>query len=154
MAEVEALRRELLAEPPPLERIADDTADMRRRLSEAKPRQGPWDMRAGAGGMQDVELFAQAVALAEGRPARATLDQLGERAGLGRTYALQRRVRSVSALLAPDGFSPEAVGQGGTAMLLRETGGEEAGALAARIKALRAEAARAIEAGLAAMASA
>ena len=158
MEEVEALRRELLAEPPPRGRVARDTADMRRRLAEAKPRRGPWDMRAGPGGMQDVELFAQALALTEGRSSRATLDQLGDREGLRRAYALQRRVRAVTALLAPDGFSPEAVGQGGTAMLLREAGlglgAEDADALPRRIDALRLEATDAIEAGLAAMAAA
>ncbi len=149
MAEVEALRRDLLAAPPSRDRIADDTADMRRRLAQAKPRRDAWDMRAGPGGMQDIELFAQALALAEGRLTRATPDQLGDRAGLRRAYALQRRARSVSALLAPDGFSPEAVGQGGTAMLLRETGSDDVEGLAARLDALRAEAAQAIDAGLA-----
>ena len=153
--EVEALRRELLASAPAPQRVAEDTADMRRRLAEAKPRRGPWDMRVGAGGMQDIELFAQAVALVEKRPARATLDQLGEgREGPRGAYALQRRVRAVTALLAPDGFSPEAVGQGGTAMLLREARAENTGALATRLDALREEAAESIEAGLAAMASA
>ena len=153
-AEVEALRAEILARPPPPPRVAEDVADMRRRLAEARPRRDPWDMRAGPGGLQDIELFAQALALVEGRSARATADQLGARKGLRDAHALQRRVRAVSALLAPDGFAPEAVGEGGTAMLLRETGADDVPSLSARLDALRAAAVDDVEAGLAAMAGA
>ena len=110
-------------------------------------------MRAGPGGLQDVELLAQALALVEGRPARATAEQLGARPALARAHALQRRVRGAAALLAPDGFRPEGVGEGGRAMLLRETGASGVPALAARLERERAAAAAAaIEAELAAMA--
>ena len=152
--EVEALRREVLAASPPPGRIAADVADMRRRLAEARPAGGPWDVRAGPGGMQDVELLGQAVALADGRPERATAEQLGPRPVLAATHALQRRVRGVAALLAPDGFAPEGVGEGGRAMLLREAGAPDIPALAARLARERAAAAAAIEAELAAMARA
>ena len=151
MADVEALRREVIERGLDPERIAADTADMRRRLAEARPRRGPWDMRGGPGGLQDVELFAQARALADRRPDRATRDQLGQDGALADAHALQRRVRGVAALLSPTGFSPDTVGQGGTAMLLRETGAPDVAALRARIEALREAAARAIEDGLARM---
>lgn len=154
MAEVSALRDEILGEPLPPERIASDVQDMRRRLREARPAHGPWDVRAGAGGMQDIELYAQAVALAERRRDRATAGQLGPREALCATYALQRRVRAAAALLAADGFSPEAVGQGGTAMLLRETGASDVEDLQTRLAATRQAAAAEIEAGLARMAGA
>ena len=153
MAQVEALRGEVIERSAPPARIAADTADMRRRLAEARPRRDPWDMRAGSGGLQDVELYAQAMALGEGRLDRAVPDQLGHGGPLGEAYALQRRVRAVTALLAPGGFAPGAVGQGGTAMLLRETEAEDPPALLARIEALRLAAAAAIEDGLARMAA-
>ena len=151
MAEVEALRREVIERSVPPGRIAADTADMRRRLAEARPPRGPWDVRAGPGGLQDIELFAQARALAGRRPERATPEQLGAEGPLREAYALQRRVRAVSALLAPDGFAPEAVGQGGVAMLLREAGEPDVPALLARIGAVREAAAGAIDDGLARM---
>lgn len=154
MAEVAALRDEILALPLPPERVAADVRDMRRRLREARPTRGPWDVRAGPGGLQDIELYAQACAVVEGRRERATLDQLGSREALRAAYALQRRVRATSALLAAEDFSPEAVGQGGTAMLLRETGAADAGALQARLAEAREAAAAEIESGLAALAGA
>ena len=149
---VEALRAEALARPIPPGTLARDVRDMRDRLARARPMAGAWDVRSGPGGMRDVELFGQARALREGFAARATPDQLGEPGSLRRTYELQRRVRAAEALLAPDGFSPEAVGQGGTAMLLRETGLDDTDALRDRLAEVRECAAAEIDAGLAAMA--
>ena len=150
--DVEAVRREVLSAPPAPGRIAADVADMRRRLAEARAPRGPWDVRAGPGGLQDIELMAQALALSEGRASRSTSDQLGPREGLRASHRLQRRVRGVAALLAPDGFAPETVGQGGRVLLLRETAADDLDALASRLERSRACAAAEIEAGLAAMA--
>ena len=150
-AEVEALRRETLARSVPPDRLEADVADMRRRLSEARPARGSWDVTAGPGGMRDVELYGQALALLRGRRARDTAGQLGGEPGLRAAYALQRRVRAAATLLSTDGFSPEAVGDGGTRMLLRETGMEDVAALEAALAEARSGAAGAVEAGLAAM---
>ena len=152
MAEVEALRAEALGRPIAPETLAADVADMRRRLAEARPARGPWDVAAGPGGMRDVELHGQALALRAGGGPRGTLDQLAGEPALRRAYALQRRVRAVAALLAAGAFTPEAVGQGGTAMLLRETGACGPGGLETTLARTRARARAAIEDGLAAMA--
>ena len=146
--EARSIRAEILALPIPPGRITRDVGDMRRRLREARPRRGPWDMRSGPGGLQDIELCAQALTLAQGRADRDAAAQIGDRAALGNAYALQRRVHAVARLLAPDGFTPEAVGRGGTAMLLRETGAPDVGTLERRVEDARAGAAEAIEAAL------
>ena len=46
--------------------VLGDTSDMRARLAGAKPASDPWDVKNGAGGVQDIELFAQASALKAG----------------------------------------------------------------------------------------
>jgi glutamate-ammonia-ligase adenylyltransferase len=46
--------------------VLSDAIDMRARLAEAKPASDPWDVKNGAGGVQDIELFAQASALNAG----------------------------------------------------------------------------------------
>jgi [glutamine synthetase] adenylyltransferase / [glutamine synthetase]-adenylyl-L-tyrosine phosphorylase len=63
-ADVEAFRRALLAAKAQGAQVAQDVADMRARISGAKPPQGDWDAKIGPGRLQDVELVAQMLALA------------------------------------------------------------------------------------------
>ncbi len=69
-AEVEAARREVIALKGQGTQVLPDVADMRARLAAAKPAEGPWDAKRGAGRMMDVELFAQVMALQSASPAR------------------------------------------------------------------------------------
>ncbi|MGB3146620.1 MAG: bifunctional [glutamate--ammonia ligase]-adenylyl-L-tyrosine phosphorylase/[glutamate--ammonia-ligase] adenylyltransferase, partial [Paracoccaceae bacterium] len=83
-AAVEAVRQEVLAAKSTGAAINADTADMRERLFAAKPGDNPWDPKSGPGRLQDIELFAQSLALRCGTPARRVEAQLraGQRAGL------------------------------------------------------------------------
>ena len=134
--EVEAFRRALLGEVGSASEVAEGLSDMRRRLAEARPRSGPWDMRAGPGGMHDIELLGQARALVAGSAQRRTARQLGPGAARD-AFLLQRAVRAAASLVAPAGFTPEEAGQGATGVVLRETGEPDADALVRRIDAAR-----------------
>ena len=59
---VEAFRRELLEAKSAGPAVMTDLADMRARIAEAKPPQGDWDAKIGAGRLQDTELICQAAA--------------------------------------------------------------------------------------------
>ena len=134
--EIERFRRALVSEVGVPGRVAEGLADMRRRLAEARPRQGPWDMRAGPGGLHDIELLGQARALVEGSAERRTSDQLGQGAAL-EAYLTQRAIRAATSLVAPAGFDPETCGAGATGVVLREAGAEDAHALLARLDEMR-----------------
>ncbi len=134
-ARVEAFRQSLLPQKGQGAAVCDDVADMRRRLSEAKPATSPWDAKDGAGRLQDIALFAQTVALRAGSPAREAVNQLAsgvangwldaaEGAALSQAAALFWRVQAAGRLLAGGVFDPEAVGEGGRRFVLRETGCE------------------------------
>ena len=62
------------------ENVARDVADMRRRLAEAKPGAGPWDVKHAVGGLTDIEFTVQYLALVSsgsaGRPPMATREAL------------------------------------------------------------------------------
>jgi glutamate-ammonia-ligase adenylyltransferase len=77
--EVEAFRRGLLAAKGQGARVKPDVAEMRARLQAAKPAQGAWDAKNGAGRIMDIELAAQTIALIAGkpRPQRRTPDRGG-----------------------------------------------------------------------------
>ena len=54
---VEAFRLDLLSRPRSARAVLDAVQDMRGRIAAAKGDAGPWDPKAGAGGMQDIELW-------------------------------------------------------------------------------------------------
>ncbi|SDE18224.1 glutamate-ammonia-ligase adenylyltransferase [Limimaricola pyoseonensis] len=152
--EVEAFRRELIAEKARGTSVRDDLAAMRARLAEARPAQGGWALRDGPGRLQDVELFAQSLALRAGSPAREVPAQIaagreagliGEDAAADLTEAamLMRRVQCVIRLLTGGGAPPERFAEGGERLMLRETGAEDLDALRRALDA-RAERAEAV----------
>jgi glutamate-ammonia-ligase adenylyltransferase len=150
---VEGFRRELLAAKGDRVRVLADTAAMRARIAQAKGAAGPWDLKAGPGGVQDIELLAQAGALIAGDPGRSTVEQLAaaERAGLvtdaeqlASDFRLLQRLRTALRLLADTPADPATLGQGARDFLAREAGGPPAEALAQA----RARAAAAIAAAL------
>jgi glutamate-ammonia-ligase adenylyltransferase len=61
--DVEAFRREVLALPRDLTRVAADVADMRARIRSAKSPASLWEVKVGPGRLQDIELIAQTGAL-------------------------------------------------------------------------------------------
>ncbi|NDR56474.1 glutamine-synthetase adenylyltransferase [Aliiruegeria sabulilitoris] len=157
--DVEAVRLSVLEQPRDVAKVLEDVRDMRRRLSEAKGQQGPLDVKRGPGGMQDIELLAQAGALLTSAHARRTPPQLAAAARHGwlskaeaeqltATYRLARSVQSVGRLLVDGPLDPETLGQGAKEVLARETGLEDLDALMAELAARRAVSAEIIDAAL------
>ena len=62
--QVEDLRHTILDKKADLSAVMKGVRDMRMRLADGKPQDGPWDIKRGPGGLQDIELLAQGVALA------------------------------------------------------------------------------------------
>ncbi len=58
---------DLIAHPRNAAQIADDVQNMRLRIADAKTPSGAFDIKAGPGLMQDIELFAQTGALLQGQ---------------------------------------------------------------------------------------
>ena len=143
-AEVEALRREVLAAKGQGVQVRADVADMRARLAGAKPGAGAWEAKRGPGRLMDVELLAQMLALMTASPARTVERQLaaGRTAGLVSqmdetalldAYRLCWRLQAGSRLLTDQVVDPSALGSSARALLLRETGQSEGAALTARL---------------------
>lgn len=154
--DVEAVRFAVLAQERDAEKVLADVRDMRRRLSEAKGQQGPLDVKRGPGGMQDIELLAQAGALITGAHARRTPPQLAavarrgwldkaEAEHLAATYRLARSVQAVGRLLVDGPLDPERLGQGACEVLARETGLEDLESLMAELADRRERAAEIID---------
>ena len=132
LSEFEVFRRNLLREKSHNPTIAADVIDMRRRLSEAKPAQNAQDVKNGPGHLQDIALFAQAIALKSGDGAAAIPAQLqsGVAAGLldaadadelSQHAQLWWNVQTASRLLANDRFEMTSLGEGAKRLLLRVT---------------------------------
>lgn len=158
--DVEAFREEILAEPRPLPDLCADLSNMRGRIAAARNAGGVWDVSDGPGGLQDIELFAQLVALVAGSPLRQVQNQLtlasplvgpAERADLAQAQDLLARIKGVSRLLTDQPLDPARLGHGGRAMLLRDTGQPDLPALEAAITAATARAAEVIDGALAAV---
>ena len=145
-AEVESFRRGLIALPHDRQKVLADVAEMRGRLASAKPQDGPWDVKRGAGSMMDVELLAETAALIAGAPANAVAAQLRQvgKADLGSEgdqlasiYRMYWAVQSVTRLLTDRPLDPVEVGEGGTEILLRETGADDLESLSTRLAEAR-----------------
>ena len=158
-AEVEAFRRHVLATKGPGAQVLADVADMRRRLAEAKPGQGGWDAKFGPGRLMDIELLAQTLALQAAVPARQVERQIAlgakrpgmsqsDQAALLDAYRLCWRLQCASRLLTDRTVTPEALGEGGRAFVLRECGVSGAEALTLRLEQAAALAERVIAAHL------
>lgn len=134
-ADIEAFRQAFLSDPADPARVIKELQEMRDRLAAAQPRKGAWDFDHGFGGRKDIELVAAAGALIHGRPARDPLGQLREAplldgaedlaAILDRYATLKQTAR----LLTGAKLDPEGLGDGGRAMVLRDSGAIDIGAL-------------------------
>ena len=132
-ADVEAARRAILSAKASGPAVLSDTADMRQRIFAAKAPDGEWEAKIGPGRLQDIELLAQALALRSADPARRTEAQLrgGVKTGrIGRedetvlqaAYRFFWRLQAGGRLLSDRPIEMDAIGEGGRAFLLRETG--------------------------------
>lgn len=150
-AEVEAIRRAVLAEKAPGDKVLADVAEMRARLAAAKPGVAPWEAKLGPGKLMDIELLAQTLALRAASPVRGVEAQIeaGRKAGLIareraevllQTYRLCWRLQAGTRLLSDRDLDPAKLGEGARAFLLRECQMASAVALT---EALAAHAARA-----------
>ncbi|MFQ1700709.1 glutamine-synthetase adenylyltransferase [Loktanella agnita] len=155
-AEIEAFRRALLSEKAQGPTVLSDVAEMRDRIARSKPSQGEWDAKIGPGRLQDIELFAQTAALRSGAPAHDLKGQLqaGVESGwvdtadahtVAATAGLLWQVQASARLLTGGVFDPDALGEGGRRMILRETGCDDIDALNTRMVAARVQAAEVIK---------
>jgi glutamate-ammonia-ligase adenylyltransferase len=142
---VEAERTAILTRPHDRAKVLSDVADMRRRLGEAKPSQGPLDPKFGPGRLQDIELLAQAGALLAGSPARRVREQLRAGAGalelddaareaLTSAHRLFWQVQSAARLIGPAANAPDALGDGARRFLAATAGAEGLDDLTARME--------------------
>lgn len=131
VADVEAIRRSVLAAPRDIAVIAAEVMDMRRRLTEAKPSDGPWDAKSGPGRLMDIELFGQMLALLAASPERMSQTHLTLRIPLLRvsrktrkalcsTYARLIRLHHALRLLTHHTIAVETLGAGAREFLSRE----------------------------------
>ena len=159
-ADVDAVRRAVLATKGQGAKVRADLAEMRARIVAAKPQDGPWDAKIGAGRLQDTELFCQAAALISGSPARDAADQLAAGVAHGWLNAadaravaaasgLFLRMQAASRLLTGGALDPDALGQGGRTLVLREAGFASIEDLAVAVSQVAAKADAAITARLA-----
>jgi glutamate-ammonia-ligase adenylyltransferase len=140
-AEVEDERRRILAVKGPGAGVRADVAEMRARLAEAKPAKGLCEAKNGPGRLMDIELCAEWAALVAANPARGVERQLSskgvlaaeDQAVLAEAYRFLWRLQCGAKLLSDKPLDPEAIGEGGRAFLLRETGETDVAALSARL---------------------
>lgn len=130
-ASVAALRKEVLQQSRAAAAAATEAQEMRQRLVDAGRLGSHWAVKDGPGGVQDIELFSQLLALLAGSTARRSADQLeaAEEVGLIQvqtrrelTDALSRfgRVTHALRLLADVDSAPDSLGAGGQNMVLRD----------------------------------
>ncbi|MBK6468404.1 MAG: glutamine-synthetase adenylyltransferase [Rhodobacter sp.] len=139
--EVETCRRAVLADKGGAARVRPDVAEMRDRLAEAKPATEAWEAKNGPGRLMDIELCAEMAALIAANPARQVERQIGSKGVLAAAdqavlldaYRLLWRLHCSARLLTDRSLEPDALGEGGRAFLLRETGEATVAALSARL---------------------
>jgi glutamate-ammonia-ligase adenylyltransferase len=135
MQEIEIFRQEVLQAKSTGDAILKDVDEMRERIAAAKQPSGLWDAKLGSGRMQDIELVAQAATLMAGSAKRDIAAGLAngvaigwfdaaESAALKEAYDLCWTLQVASKLLTEHALDPANIGEGGCAMLLRETGSE------------------------------
>ncbi|WP_136635403.1 glutamine-synthetase adenylyltransferase [Pseudooceanicola onchidii] len=151
-SDIAAFRHDLLSTPGDPAKILHEVAEMRARIAAAKGASGDWDMKVGRGRTQEIELLAQAGALAAGHPTAQVAEGLAGGVAAGwmtddqaRTLSdAWRRFWSINMtqkLLTDQPLDPDALGSGGCALLLRESGATTWADLLDALAALRDDAA-------------
>ncbi len=132
-AEVEAFRQALMREKSGGDTVLQDVTDMRQRIAVAKPAQDDFDAKIGPGRLQDIELFAQTVALRSGSPQGDVAAQLTDGVANGLIDAADAQALTDAAalfwqlqaslrLLADGAADIGLLGEGAMRLILRETG--------------------------------
>lgn len=152
--DVEAVRRTVIAgRAGQSDAILHEVAEMRGRLQAAGRAGSTWDVKDGPGGLQDIALVAQAVALASGSAARTPPEQL--RAGedligsdalqqLTKAYRLFSAIQQGGRLLTDAPLETAVIGDGGNAFLDRMADVTSPDALVPQLDQFRTDAARII----------
>jgi glutamate-ammonia-ligase adenylyltransferase len=128
--DVDGIRRRIIEGRKDDPAVLPEATEMRARLRDAGRAGSTWAVREGAGGMQDIALVAQALALKAGTPVEGTLSQIeaardaglvsaAQAAQLTASYQLFRQVSQGARLLTDGPIDVEAVGEGGRALLRR-----------------------------------
>lgn len=146
--DVEDFRLDLLSDPGDADKLRQEVAEMRARIAAAKGETQAWDMKVGRGRTQEIELLAQAGALAAGRPTASVEEGLSgavevgwltqaDATELGQAWAQFWAVNMTTKLLTDAPLDPETLGRGGCDLLLRDSGTEDWTALQDRLESLR-----------------
>ncbi len=134
-AEVESIRQEVLLQSRDTAAVFDDVAEMRERIAANRKGVDVWDVKTGAGGLLEIELLAQTLALVSRATERHPKKQLSAAAAaewinpsdlavLTGTHDLLVQVQHVQRLLAEERFDMNKLGFGGQSVLLALTGRE------------------------------
>ena len=155
-ARVEAIRHAVILDKAHPAKVRADAAEMRARLAATGREGSTWAIKEGQGGLQDIELLGQAVALATGAAARSTAAQLAHAPELGwldadqaaamiAVHGLFAKVQAATRLLTEGAVDPAAIGAGGRDFLARVADAPSADALALELDAKRAYIAQVID---------
>ena len=156
-ARVDAIRVGVIKDKADAAKVRADAAEMRGRLAASARAGGTWAIKDGPGGLQDIELLGQAVALAAGAKARATAEQLAHAPDLGwldvvqtqaliDAHGLFARVQAAARLLTEEALDPATIGAGGRDFLARVADMRSADALALQLDERRAYTAMTLDA--------
>ncbi len=147
-AQIEAFRRSLLAAKADRPNILNDVQEMRARIAEQKAQNAGWDAKVGPGRMQDIELFAQTVALKVASAAADTPGQLragvvdgwldaADGAALEAAFDLFWQLQTALRILAGAEGDLENLSEGAKRLILRETGADDVSSVLSRLAAAR-----------------
>ena len=131
-AEIEAFRQSLLRAKSKGDAILTDVADMRQRIADAKASHVDGEAKIGAGRLQDIELFAQSVALRCGSEKRELSAQLhsgvadrwldaADAQALCRAAGFFWKLQTASRLVTGDAIALDELSEGARRLILRET---------------------------------
>lgn len=163
--DVESLREEVIAQKRDLAKTVGEVVAMRRRIQEAKTPEGVWDVKIGAGRLQDIEIVAQTGILLAGLSSGETVTGLKAAQGAGvlsnsavaaltASTGFFSQVHTVVRLLSASALKPEELGPAGEAFLCRALGNRTVDDLEAQLASDYLQNAAFIEAALAPFSSA
>jgi glutamate-ammonia-ligase adenylyltransferase len=146
-ADIATVRRDVLLGALKKDEVLKETQEMRDRLAQVEL-SGVWDVKAGPGGAQDIDLFAQAASVLDGSAGRDLKEWLERAVAINwcsRAEAdellvarqLFWRFVQASRLVSDKSFDPETVGQGGVTLVLRDTGSESIKELLGKLEKCR-----------------
>ena len=150
-SKIEAFRQTVLRTKSSGDSVLSDVADMRGRIAEAKPVIAGGEAKIGAGRLQDIELFAQSVALLCGSSERDLSAQLDDGVADGWLDAADAqaltaaagflwKLQTASRFLTAEPLDLTTLAEGAKRLILRETGLADTDALLAALETYAAQA--------------